>query len=190
MLPNEPDDWKRQEAGHPERVRRRLRAVADVALGRGSLAQVAEKRGISEKSLRSWMRAYDASGVRGLYDKPNSQHLTKLTDAHREELRKAVRGRPYFNGVPRVKWSVTAFVEFMERVLGVSVSPTTRRRELESLGIRYGRARAPRVLLGGSRWQQVGQERCLNRSAPRTRVGTRRAKNRNEGRRDADASGE
>ena len=112
---------------------RRLLVLAVIYDG-GSRAEAAGFGGVGRQIVRDWVERFNAEGPDGLINRKAPGNPSKLSDAHRAELVRAVeRGPdPEVDGV--VRWRLLDLAAWVWDSFGISVSEATLSRELKALG--------------------------------------------------------
>lgn len=118
---------QQEKQSHPDlRVRRRLETVHLKALGY-SHQEIGQIVGISPKTLRSYLRLYQAGGLEGLKERTYYQPQSAL-EPHRAKLEEEFKSRP--------AQSMKEAAERIEQLSGVRRSPDQVRRYLTKLGLK------------------------------------------------------
>jgi len=119
---------------------RRLLALAEVYDGRRR-SDAARLAGVGLQIIRDWVVRFNAEGPDGLFNRKGSGPPSRLDDAQRLALRRAVEEgpKPYLDGV--VRWRLVDLVQWVREEFGVSVSRQTLGRELRAMGFRRLSAR-------------------------------------------------
>lgn len=149
-------DVLRQHAhdrGISERVRKRASAVLLSSDGMGPPA-IARQVGLSEKSVRYWIRRFQPEQMESLYDGAPSGRQRTYTGAQVEIVLATARTSPQTLGLPFMAWTVTRLASYLH--------------EHDDIGM--SRARISQVLLAqGLRWHTqdyVGAVRGLRELKP------------------------
>ena len=119
---------------------RRLIALAQIYDG-ARRSDVARLAGVGLQIIRDWVVRFNAEGPDGLINRKGSGPPSRLVDAQRAALKKAVEDgpKPYLDGV--VRWRLVDLVQWVREEFGVSVSRQTLGRELRAMGFRRLTAR-------------------------------------------------
>ena len=119
---------------------RRLLALAEIYDGRRR-SDAARLAGVGLQIIRDWVVRFNAEGPDGLFNRKGSGPPSRLDDAQRVALRRAVEEgpKPYLDGV--VRWRLVDLVQWVREEFGVSVSRQTLGRELRAMGFRRLSAR-------------------------------------------------
>jgi len=119
---------------------RRLIALAQIYDGarRNEAARLA---GVGLQIIRDWVVRFNAEGPDGLMNRKGSGPPSRLGDAQRAALKKAVEDgpKPYVDGV--VRWRLVDLAQWVWEEFGVSISRQTLGRELRAMGFRRLSAR-------------------------------------------------
>jgi transposase len=127
----------RQEIG---RVAIRAQMILLSAQGL-SVPQIARMFEADRKTVRFWMRRFDAHGPIGLYDAPRSGRPHKLSAEIRHKLVEMIQQDPAQSGCIATFWTVAMLVLALVDRCGVHVSASGVRQTLHRLGLRWGRPR-------------------------------------------------
>lgn len=119
---------------------RRLLALAEIYDGRRR-NDAARLAGVGLQIIRDWVVRFNAEGPDGLFNRKGSGPPSRLDDAQRAALRRAVEEgpKPYLDGV--VRWRLVDLVQWVREEFGVSISRQTLGRELRAMGFRRLSAR-------------------------------------------------
>ena len=119
---------------------RRLLALAEIYDG-ARRTDAARLAGVGLQIIRDWVIRFNAEGPDGLIDRKGSGPPSRLNDAQRALLRKAVEDgpKPYLDSV--VRWRLVDLVQWVWDEFGVTVSRQTLGRELRAMGFRKLSAR-------------------------------------------------
>ena len=119
---------------------RRLLALALIYDG-GSRSDAARLGNVTLQIVRDWVLRFNANGPAGLIDGKAPGPRSRLNDAQRSALTKAIeRGpAPYLDGV--VRWRLCDLAQWLWEEFRVSVSEQTLSREVRALGYRKGSVR-------------------------------------------------
>lgn len=119
---------------------RRLLALAEIYDGtrRSNAARLA---GVGLQIIRDWVIRFNAEGPDGLINRRGSGPPSRLNDAQRAALKRAVEDgpKPYLDGV--VRWRLVDLAQWVWEEFGVSISRQTLGRELRAMGFRRLSAR-------------------------------------------------
>jgi transposase len=127
----------RQEVG---RVSQRAQMILLSAQHR-EVPDIARIFSVSKATVRFWMHAFDAEGPAGLYDDPRSGRPHKVTDNVRKTLVAMIQQDPQQSGYVATFWTVAMLVLALFQKLDLRLSPSTVRRTLQALDLRWGRPR-------------------------------------------------
>jgi transposase len=119
---------------------RRLLALALIYDG-GSRSDAARLGNVTLQIVRDWVLRFNANGPAGLVDGKAPGPRSRLNDAQRAALAKAIeRGpTPYLDGV--VRWRLCDLAQWIWEEFRVSVSEQTLSREVRAMGYRKLTAR-------------------------------------------------
>jgi transposase len=126
-----------QEIG---RVGQRAQMVL-LSAQRRTVPEIAAILAIKYKTVRKWLRRFDAQGPAGLYDEPRSGRPRKLTDAVRDSLLKMICQDPEQSGYLATFWTVAMLALATAEKLGVYLSVSSIRQALHTAGLAWGRPR-------------------------------------------------
>lgn len=131
----------------------RLRATDDASYGRRllailaldegeSVAEVAERLGVTRQSVYNWARAFETGGsTAALEDHYGGGRPTVWTEELETLLLTALQQRPDQFGYPGPNWTVPLLQAYLERCSGQRVSDDTIRRHLRCLDYVWKRFR-------------------------------------------------
>lgn len=119
---------------------RRLIALAEIYDG-GRRSDVARRAGVGLQIIRDWVVRFNAEGSDGLINRKGSGPPSRLNDAQRAALKRAVEDgpKPYLHGV--VRWRLVDLAQWVWEEFSVSASRQTLGRELRAMGFRRLSAR-------------------------------------------------
>ena len=119
------------------------RLLALLALDEGdSVAEVAERLGVTRQSVYNWARLYETEGTAAaLQDRYGGGRPSVWTEEREALLVAALRQRPDQLGDPGPNWTARLLQAYLERVGGLHVSEDTIRRQLERLDYVWKRFR-------------------------------------------------
>jgi transposase len=119
---------------------RRLLALAAIYEGT-SRTEAAKIGGVTLQIVRDWVVKFNAHGPDGLIDKKAPGQASRLNDAHRAALAKAIDEGPMpaIHGV--VRWRLIDLCQWVFEEFRVTVSVQTISRELRAMGYRRLSAR-------------------------------------------------
>jgi transposase len=127
----------RQEIG---RVGQRAQMILLSAQKR-TVPEMAIIFGCQPKTVRKWLRRFDAAGPAGVYDEPRSGRPPKLTDRVRETLVKMIQQDPEQSGYLATFWTVAMLAVALAEKLGVYLSHSSIRQALHATGLAWSRPR-------------------------------------------------
>jgi transposase len=130
--------FARQTKGGPQA--RRLLALAAIYDG-ATRTEASKIGGVTLQIVRDWVVKFNALGPDGLVDKKAPGQASRLNDAHRVALAKAIDDGPIpaIHGV--VRWRLVDLCRWVFEEFRVTVSVQTLSRELRALGYRRLAAR-------------------------------------------------
>ncbi len=127
----------RQEIG---RVGQRAQMILLSAQKR-TVPEIATIFGSTPKTVRKWIRRFDADGPAGLYDEPRSGRPHKLTDRVRDTLVNLIQQDPEQSGYLATFWTVAMLALALAEKLGVYLSHSSIRQALHAIGLAWSRPR-------------------------------------------------
>jgi len=127
----------RQEIG---RVGQRAQMVLLSAQQR-TVPEIATIFAVKYKTVRKWLRRFDAHGPAGLYDEVRSGRPRKLTAAVQDNLVKLIRQDPEQAGYLATFWTVAMLALAVAEQLSVYLSVSSIRQALHAAGLGWGRPR-------------------------------------------------
>jgi len=95
----------------------------------------------SRVTVRFWMRRFDHHGPPGLYDEPRSGRPRKADETVQDKLKHMIDQDPQGSGYLATFWTVAMLLAAVLAQVQVRLSPTTLRRALHELGLRWKRPR-------------------------------------------------
>lgn len=143
VRPPTDEEWReltrltRQEVG---RVSQRAQMVLLSAPGR-TCPEIARLFGMTDVTVRFWLRRFTAAGPDGLYDEPRSGRPPKVTPEARQHLNTLLHDDPARAGYLATCWTVARLVLALASRLQLPLSLSTVRATLHELGLRWGRPR-------------------------------------------------
>ena len=133
-------ELKRMTSQEIGRVSQRAQMVLLSAQGR-TVPEIATIFAVKYKTVRKWLRRFDAHGPAGLYDELRSGRPHKLTEEVRDGLLKMIRQDPEQSGYLATFWTVAMLALAVAEKLGVYLSVSTIRQTLLTAGLAWGRPR-------------------------------------------------
>jgi transposase len=127
----------RQEIG---RVAQRAQMVL-LSAQRRAVPEIASIFAVEYKTVRKWLRRFDAAGPVGLYDEPRSGRPRKLTASVRAKLIEMVQQDPEQSGYRATFWTVAMLVLALTDKLRVQLSLSSIRQALHQAKLAWGRPR-------------------------------------------------
>lgn len=140
------------------RIARRGRAILLSDQG-FTIKRLAVIFGVSERTIRNWLDAYEAEGIQGLQDAPRSGRPRSTTPEQDERISQIVDQGPAVLGCLMTVWTVVSLCAHLAG-LGIQIGPATLRRRLHELEFRWRRPRwatKRRDPQGSTRMQLIGQ---------------------------------
>lgn len=140
------------------RIARRGRAIllSDQGFTIGQLAVIF---GVHERTIRNWLNAYEAEGVKGLQEAPRSGRPRSTTPEQDDCISQVVEKGPALLGCLMTVWTVVSLCAHLAG-LGIQIGPATLRRRLHELKFRWRRPRLAvmrRDPQGSTRMQLIAQ---------------------------------
>ncbi|ANE55254.1 helix-turn-helix domain-containing protein [Methylomonas sp. DH-1] len=113
--------------------RERERAQTILMLSEGqTVVAIAERQGVKPEAIRERRRKWWKTGLNSLPDQPRSGAPSKLTDAHRSQLKEWIGAEPL---------TCRVLVSRLTTECGVAISASTLRNELKRMGYVWKRTR-------------------------------------------------
>jgi len=128
---------RRQEVG---RVSQRAQMVL-WSLERRTVAEIAPLVGCARKTVRYWLKRFNAAGPTGLHDQPRSGRPRKADEVVQKTVVALVEKDPNQQGYLATFWTVAMLVEALYQKLGITLSLSSVRTLMHQLGLRWGRPR-------------------------------------------------
>jgi transposase len=138
--PEEDQELRRMTRQEVGRVALRAQMILLSALGR-SVPDIALLFQTDRKTVRFWMRRFDAQGPSGLYDEPRGGRPRKVTETVRDKLVEMVQQDPEESGQVSTFWTVAMLVLALTTTLGVRLSASSVRQALHQARLAWGRPR-------------------------------------------------
>lgn len=126
-----------QEVG---RVAQRAQMVL-LSAQRRPVPEIARIFAVEYRTVRKWMRRFNAAGPGGLYDEPRSGRPRKLTESVRAKLIELVQQDPEHSGYRATFWTVAMLVLALTEQLRVQLSGSSIRQALHQAKLAWGRPR-------------------------------------------------
>lgn len=140
------------------RIARRGRAVLLSDQG-FTIPQLATIFDVNERTIRNWLDAYEAEGIKGLEEAPRSGRPRRTTPEQDDCIAQVVEKGTATLGCLMTVWTVVSLCAHLVG-LGIQISPSTLRRRLHELGFRWRRPRLAvmrRDPQGRVRMQRIAQ---------------------------------
>jgi transposase len=96
---------------------------------------------VEYKTVRKWLRRFDAAGPAGLYDEPRSGRPRKLSENVRAKLIDMIQQDPAHAGYPATFWTVAMLVLALADKLQIQLSASAIRQALRRARLAWGRPR-------------------------------------------------
>jgi transposase len=106
----------------PPRVRERLDMVKAAALGQ-DLAAIAAWSGRTVRTVKRWLRRYEAGGVAAVADAPRAGRPPRADAAYRQALERAGETPPRDLGLPFDVWTSARLSAYLAQTTGVRIAP-------------------------------------------------------------------
>lgn len=118
-------------------VRLRTRAQMVLLAGEQQLTApaIAKIVRVDPETVGSWLKRYQAEGVKGLADRPRVGGPPKVTTAYREQLLRTVRQRPRSLDQPYSLWTLQRLADHMAEQTSIRVEAETVRLHLKAADI-------------------------------------------------------
>lgn len=127
----------RQEIG---RVSQRAQMIL-LSAQRRTVPEIAGIFDVEYKTVRKWIRRFDAHGPVGLYDEARSGRPRKLTESVHNKLIEMIEQDPERSGYLATFWTVAMLVLALREKLCVHLSASTVRQALHHAKLAWGRPR-------------------------------------------------
>jgi transposase len=127
----------RQEIG---RVSQRAQMIL-LSAQRRTVPEIARIFAVEYKTVRKWLRRFNAAGPAGLYDEPRSGRPRKVSACVRDKLVELVQQDPQQSGYLATFWTVAMLVLALTDTLQVRLSASTIRQALHEAKLAWGRPR-------------------------------------------------
>lgn len=82
---------------------------------------IASLFGLSRWSIVKWIRKANKNGLASVYDKQRLGRPSRISDACKRELEKALEKPPEDSGIGRARWDGVVVGEYLKRVHGVTI---------------------------------------------------------------------
>lgn len=107
------------------RIRERVQIIL-LAAEQGMMApEIATIVRRDEQTVRTWIKRFNAEGIKGLSDAPRPGGPPKVTPAYKERLLVVVRQRPRSLEQPYSLWTLQRLADFMAEETGIRASYVT-----------------------------------------------------------------
>ncbi|MHB2205665.1 IS630 family transposase [Methylobacterium sp. CM6257] len=146
IVPVKPEDTAALRRWRRSNDRRKWEiAVALLELANGaSISQICRKIERSQKTVESWCRLYEASGICGIIlprRKRRSEIIHMAIEEKRNRLIKLIHESPRAQGVNRASWSLHALCDVYQRTYGEYISTSLVSDYFRSAGYKFKKAR-------------------------------------------------
>ena len=140
LTDDELQELKRMTRQAIGRVAQRAQMVL-LSAQRRTVPEIARIYAVESKTVRKWLRRFDAEGPAGLCDEPRSGRPRKLTDGVRTKLVEMVQQDPEQSGYRATFWTVAMLVLALTDKLRVQLSVSSIRTALHRAKLAWGRPR-------------------------------------------------
>jgi len=106
--------------GSPEQLEKRRREAVRLLNQGKSVSETAKAVGASKSSVWRWRQAYREGGWEGLRPRPVPGRPSKLSEAQKQALCKALEAGPLAAGYPTDLWTLRRVAEVIRKRFGVS----------------------------------------------------------------------
>jgi transposase len=154
---------KRRARTEVGRVSERVRMVL-LSDRRYTVPQIAAIFECGEATVRGWLGRFDAEGVAGLYDRPRAGRPRKADAVAQETIRRELEATPAAAGYSFGFWTVVTLGTHLAQRLHLSLSRSTLRRVLGTLGYRWRRPRHRLPVDPAAAAKMLALCRCLVRA--------------------------
>jgi transposase len=89
----------------------------------------------SESSVQRWLKRYQAEGIKGLLDAPQSGNPGKVTQVYKQQLLSSVRQRPRALGLEFSLWTLARLSDHLAEQTGIRLSGEGVRQQLKAAEI-------------------------------------------------------
>jgi len=103
---------------------------------------VAERHGVSSKSVERWVHAYETHGLEGLRLKPHPGRPSRYTGKSRERIVQLALKSPTLFGYLRHDWNLRLLAKHLTKEVGIKIGKTRLSEILRDTGIAYKRPKA------------------------------------------------
>jgi len=103
---------------------------------------VAERHGVSTKSVERWVHAYETHGLEGLRLKPHPGRPSRYTGKSRERIVQLALKSPTLFGYLRHDWNLRLLASHLTNEVGIRIGKTRLSEILRDAGIVYKRPKA------------------------------------------------
>jgi len=126
---------------HTKREYRRASSILMKADGYTYRA-VAERHGVSSKSVERWVQSYEADGLEGLRLKPHPGRPSRYRGKRRERIVQLALKSPTLFGYLQHDWNLRLLASHLTKEVGIRIGKTRLSEILREAGIAYKRPRA------------------------------------------------
>lgn len=103
---------------------------------------VAERHGVSSKSVERWVHSYEAHGLEGLRLKPHPGRPSRYRGKRRERIIQLALKSPTLYGYLQHDWNLRLLAKHLTREVGIRIGKTRLSEILRDAGIAYKRPKA------------------------------------------------
>jgi len=126
---------------HSKREYRRVQSILMKADGY-TYEAVAERHGVSRKSVERWVHAYEAHGLEGLRLKPHPGRPSRYTGRRRERIVQLALKSPTLFGYLQHDWSLRLLARHLTKEVGIRIGKTRLSEILRDADIAHKRPKA------------------------------------------------
>ena len=102
-----------------------------------TVPQIAQARGLHEKTVRKWFKRFEQKGLAGLEDAPRSGAPSRSTAENKARVLQAARTRPSELGLPYGSWTFERLAAYVKEQLGLPMKKTRLFELLQEEGLRW-----------------------------------------------------
>ena len=101
--------------------------------------QIAARVRFSGRTVRRYIKRFEAEGLQGLHTKPRPGRPRRVTAEYEAKLLKAVEQEPRALGLPFSNWTTANLADYMSQETGITISPRQVENYLKAHGWRLRR---------------------------------------------------